>query len=305
MLRLAAILLVAFPGAAQSLFDYDRTVPFEWQSEPLSPRKDVILTSAAFQTRKGRRMDSILVEPAGKASRKRPAILFQHGGGQSMATYIGDAILLAKAGAVSLILEAPYRLTPEEQKQSPPKGASQRDRLVDIVVAVRRSIDWLESRPDIDRNRIAYVGHSFGGNAGGVLTAVDKRIKAFVLMGLTDRYTTHIEKNPGDFWKTYRDSMSKEELTETLELIRVTDPDQFLPRSAPAQLLFQCARFDMDDVKQACELAYQAAAQPKQLRWYEIEHNFANVEASLDRLVWLRERLRLRGLAQTLGRMAR
>ena|SRR2546425_13102444 len=110
MRRLAAILLLAFPGShrqlgAQSLFDYDRRLPFEWQSEPLSPRKDVILTGASFQTRKGRRTDSILVEPAGRAAGKRPAILFQHGGGQTMATYIGDAILLAKAGAVSLILE--------------------------------------------------------------------------------------------------------------------------------------------------------------------------------------------------------
>ena len=61
----------------------------------------------------------------------------------------------------------------------------------------------------------------------------------------------------------------------------------------------------MDDVKQACDLAYQLAAQPKQLRWYEIEHNFANAEASLDRLVWLAERLRLKGFGQMLGRTAR
>jgi len=149
------------------------------------------------------------------------------------------------------------------------------------------------------------VGHSFGGNAGGVLTAVDKRIKTFVLMGLTDRYTTYVEKNQSDFWKAYRDSMSKEELTETLELMRVTDPDQFLPRSAPARLFFQCARFDMDDVKQACELAYRAAAEPKQLRWYEVEHNFENAEASVDRLAWLAERLRLKGFGQTLGRTTR
>src|SRR5207249_8716552 len=97
--------------------------------------------------------------------------------------------------------------------------------------------------------------------------------------------STHIEKNQSDFWKTYRDSMSKGELSETLELMRATDPDQFLPRSAPAPLFFQCARFDTDDVKRACELAYQVAAEPKQFRWYEIEHDFANVEASLDRLV--------------------
>ena len=78
---LAAILFLVFFGsprqlAAQSLFEYDRTVPFEWQSEPLSPRKDIILTGASFQTRKGRRMDSILVEPPGKAAANGPRSSF-------------------------------------------------------------------------------------------------------------------------------------------------------------------------------------------------------------------------------------
>ena len=122
MHRLAAILLVAFPVAARSLFEYDRTVPFEWQSEPLSPRKDVILSGASFQTRKGRRMDAILVEPAGKGAGKRPAILFQHGGGQSMATYVGDAILLAKAGEVSLILRRPTASPPRSRSKALPKA---------------------------------------------------------------------------------------------------------------------------------------------------------------------------------------
>jgi len=51
--------------------------------------------------------------------------------------------------------------------------------------------------------------------------------------------------------------------------------------------------------------SYRAAAEPKQLRWYEIEHDFANAEASFDRLVWLAERLRLKGFAQMLARPAR
>ena len=92
------------------------------------------------------------------------------------------------------------------------KGAAQRQASVDIVVCIRRAIDLLLARPDIDPSRVGYVGHSYGGNAGAVLTAVDKRIKTFVLVGLTARYTRHIAESPIQYWQNYRNSPSKQEL---------------------------------------------------------------------------------------------
>ena len=46
-----------------------------------------------------------------------------------------------------------------------------------------RSIDYLESRADIDRDRLAYYGISVGGNEGVFLTALEPRLKASVLQG--------------------------------------------------------------------------------------------------------------------------
>jgi len=45
-----------------------------------------------------------------------------------------------------------------------------------------RSIDYLETRPDIDASKIAYQGRSWGGAMGSVLPAVEDRIKACVLV---------------------------------------------------------------------------------------------------------------------------
>lgn len=56
----------------------------------------------------------------------------------------------------------------------------------------------------------------------------------------------------------------------------------------------------MDDVKRPCELAHDIAAEPKLLRWYETEHEFADMEASIDRLHWLGEKLPLPGLSAVL-----
>ena len=46
-----------------------------------------------------------------------------------------------------------------------------------------RGIDYLESRPDIDRARIGFYGISSGADAGAILTALEPRLKASVLQG--------------------------------------------------------------------------------------------------------------------------
>lgn len=45
----------------------------------------------------------------------------------------------------------------------------------------RRSIDYLETRPDIDSGRLAYYGRSWGGFLGGLVPALEPRLKTSVL----------------------------------------------------------------------------------------------------------------------------
>ena len=47
---------------------------------------------------------------------------------------------------------------------------------------VRRSVDYLETRAEIDRARIAYYGVSFGAELAPVFLALEKRFKAAVLL---------------------------------------------------------------------------------------------------------------------------
>lgn len=53
--------------------------------------------------------------------------------------------------------------------------------LVQIVKDFRRSIDYLQTRSDIDSSRIAFYGMSWGGWIGGIIPAVENRLKASVL----------------------------------------------------------------------------------------------------------------------------
>ncbi|MFT3681961.1 MAG: SUMF1/EgtB/PvdO family nonheme iron enzyme [Ferruginibacter sp.] len=46
---------------------------------------------------------------------------------------------------------------------------------------IGRTIDYLETRNDIQKDKIAYFGWSWGGFMGGIMPAIEKRIKAVVL----------------------------------------------------------------------------------------------------------------------------
>jgi dienelactone hydrolase len=63
----------------------------------------------------------------------------------------------------------------------PEETAFYKDHVIMWVKDLARSIDYLETRDDIDAGRIAYYGLSWGGAMGAILPAVERRIKAVVL----------------------------------------------------------------------------------------------------------------------------
>jgi len=56
-----------------------------------------------------------------------------------------------------------------------------RNQVIHWFKDLARSIDYLESRKDIDRDKLAFFGHSLGAGVGIVLLALEKRIKASIL----------------------------------------------------------------------------------------------------------------------------
>jgi dienelactone hydrolase len=59
-------------------------------------------------------------------------------------------------------------------------AAAGRETLIQQSKDLSRSVDYLETRPDIDRNRIAYLGESMGASLGVIYTAVDGRFKTAI-----------------------------------------------------------------------------------------------------------------------------
>ncbi len=77
-----------------------------------------------------------------------------------------------------------YNSTFERQLKQLPRRASlgHRDLVIQNVKEVRRTIDYLVSRPDIDAQKLAYYGFSWGAREGVNITAVERRFRASILM---------------------------------------------------------------------------------------------------------------------------
>jgi dienelactone hydrolase len=56
-----------------------------------------------------------------------------------------------------------------------------RDQMLRWVREMRRSIDYAVTRPDIDTTRLGFIGISWGGRIGGVVLAIEPRLRAAVL----------------------------------------------------------------------------------------------------------------------------
>jgi len=76
-----------------------------------------------------------------------------------------------------------YKNTYERRLSTPLSGARAfRGLMIQQVKDFGRTIDYLQTREDIDTNRLAYMGLSSGARRGPVFTAVDQRLKASVLI---------------------------------------------------------------------------------------------------------------------------
>jgi dienelactone hydrolase len=73
---------------------------------------------------------------------------------------------------------------------SAPAGLqARRDLVLQSYKDLARSLDYLETRKDIDAGRLAFYGFSLGANRGLIFTSLDKRFRASILLA-------------GGFWET-------------------------------------------------------------------------------------------------------
>jgi hypothetical protein len=130
------------------------------------------------------RIAAYLFLPKHAAPPYQTVVYFPHSGGTLLSSfekgemsYLGFVV---KAGRA--LLFPMYKGTYERRLVPPPSGPNAlRDLTIQDMKDLQRSVDYLESRQDIDHDRIAYFGVSLGARLGSIALAVEKRFKVAVL----------------------------------------------------------------------------------------------------------------------------
>jgi dienelactone hydrolase len=254
------------------LFDYDPQAPLDFVETDVRNQDDVRISRITYAGPRGGKVTAYLVLPAGTGP--FPAVLFMHGVGSPPDQFLTEAIILAQKGVEGLLIAAPYTRRAGRQLRLTTEDL---DEFVQCVVDLRRGVDLLTSRPEIDPKQIGYVGHSYGAIAGGVMSGVERRIKAYVLMAGAAKWTPWLGRMGAT--SAYVDRMA------------VTNPEYYVGYATPAAILLQNGHLDTTFVEQDAKDLYQAASNPKEIQWYDADHNL-NEQARQDRAEWLQRQLR-------------
>jgi eukaryotic-like serine/threonine-protein kinase len=93
-----------------------------------------------------------------------------------------DFVIKSGRAVLFPVYKGTYERGDELNSDYPNTTSSWRDHVIAWSKDLGRSIDYLETRREIDRNKLAYEGHSWGAAMGSVLLAVEDRIKVSVLI---------------------------------------------------------------------------------------------------------------------------
>jgi dienelactone hydrolase len=296
IIRAATVLLagvVARPlGAAETAhpFTYEEKAPLDFRDAGQEAVDSATVHDVSYASPKGGRVPGYLVVPPGAGP--FAGIVFVHWGQGDRTEFLSEAVGLAKAGVVSLMIDAPYHRPEAKSYKSVVEAEKERDEYVQLVVDARRAVDVLVSRPDVDKSRLGYVGHSLGATWGGPFAAVEKRVKAFVLMGGLPRLTDLLGDEP--FAKMMQKAFTREQLESYIKVLAPIDPDRFVGGAEPESILFQFAKHDRFISEKAANDYVKAAGKPQQVRWYFTSHEFNDPQSPVDRREFLARKLGLK-----------
>jgi dienelactone hydrolase len=268
-------------------FAYDATLSLNMKQLTTRMQSGAAIEDITYLGAHGDVVPAYLVVPQGTG--KFAAVIWGHwlmpgAPNSSREEFLDEAINLAPRGVISLLIDS-------SQHRLGFKPAANPVLVTEQVVDLRRGLDLLLSRPDVDASRIAYVGHSWNAGNGAILDAVDKRFAAFVFMSGPQSTMEYMISSDSPRMVAARKTADMAKVEAALKANVWADPASYAKDLGPAAALFQYGLHDW--VPQADAKDYVAKVSgPKQVLFYDADHSL-NEKARADRDEFLRQTLHL------------
>ena len=300
-----ALLLVAAAFAQESYdqllhhWDYHKNAPLNIKQAGMEERDGITIHDISFSSPVSERSSAVgpnggtvtayLVVPSGRGP--FPGVIYGHwcmpgSEKKKRAEFLDEAIVLAHSGVISLLPDHVI-VHPGFVEDSSPLNEQQIAVEVQQDVNLRRAGDLLLARKDVDPKRLAYVGHSCDGSAGGFLSGIDKRFKAFVIMA--GDLSFEIDKKTKSL-QEYRQKVGADKFDSFAAKYSWMDGGKYVSRAAPAAMFLQYATDEPFLNGDLAKQYFEIVSEPKKLKIYDAPHALS-AEATRDRIAFLAEQL--------------
>ncbi|MFN4033338.1 MAG: alpha/beta hydrolase family protein [Fimbriimonadales bacterium] len=280
---LAMLLLLASCTQAQNsapkydadlIFGYDKTLPLSPQETPAEETALYRVIKVTYRSARDQRVPALLILPKNRGEAKLPCVILMHGLGSDKRMFEMLWGPLTQAGFALFAIDAQYHGERKPADNLPFFGLypyRARDALIQTVIDLRRGVDYLQTRSEIDPDKIGYIGASMGGIIGSMFAGVDTRVKAPILLVAGGDWRVLMEKSALSMWRDAAKN-NPQQMEEALRVMDVVDPVNWVGRIAPRPVLF--INGDADDVVpvESNKALHNAAGEPKKIVWYKGGH---------------------------------
>lgn len=242
-------------------FDYNSQAPLEVREKLIASSDSLVHFEISYMNPRRWRVVAELVKPAGTGP--YAGLIYLCNNSEDRQTFLNEARTLVHTGIVALIVDTSMRLA-----DSNAVAIDLDSQTIQSVLDIRRAVDYLLARPEIDPRRIGFVGNAEGANLGGIIAGVEKRIRALILISANVCPSESADQAPSAF----------------------LDGLHYIGYAAPANLLLQYNVLDNNISRDMAQLCFQAASQPKTLNWYSTDP-LRDPQAHTDRLDWICKQL--------------
>ncbi|HEV2903713.1 MAG TPA: hypothetical protein VGW32_01625 [Pyrinomonadaceae bacterium] len=276
-------------------FDYDQKAPLNIKRVGVQKRATATIYDITYDSPKGGVVPAYLVVPKGRGP--FAAIIWGHWCWQNSSMknrkqFLDEAVTLAQSGLVSLLTDHPVS-RPGYVEVRDPLDERRFAPFLQQVIDMRRGVDLLASRRDVDPKRIGYVGHSCNAGVGALLSGLDRRFKAFVLMA--GSMSDELAQSTPEF-QEFRRKIGAEKVDAMIKKYHYLDQGKFVSHAAPAVVLLQFATQEEILTPERAKQHAAIVSEPKIFKLYEAPHAL-DAQARRDRIRFLIDQLRLRPLS--------
>jgi cephalosporin-C deacetylase-like acetyl esterase len=173
--------------AYRSLYSYDKT-PLNPMLEQFGDEEDWKVEKVTYAAGYGNERASAYLFLPKKAKPPYQTILFFPGSNALLLrkfaiypTAALDGILRSGRAVIYPIYKSTYERGDGWETDVPDTSNNWRDHVAMWVKDASRALDYVDTRPDLDHQKIGYYGYSWGAVMGAIIPAVDSRIQANVL----------------------------------------------------------------------------------------------------------------------------